>query len=133
MTGWSDGQTGWLIAVVYDGNIHTVIDLAAITGFDWDRGNARKTEAHGVTQTEAEQVFFNEPLLLTRDAKHSGMEPRYRALGRTDGGRLLTIVVTIRGKGTLVRVISAREMNRHEKKEYKRAQANEIGEENPSV
>jgi len=97
-----------------------MIDLAAITGFDWDRGNARKNEAHGVTQTEAEQAFFNEPLLLTRDAKHCDMEPRYRALGRTDGGRLLTIVFTIRGEGTLIRVISARDMNHREHLSYER-------------
>jgi len=54
-----------------------MIDLPAIVGFDWDDGNARKNEKHGVSQSEAEEVFFNHPLLLLEDARHSGQEWRY--------------------------------------------------------
>ena len=97
-----------------------MIDIDAVEGFDWDAGNSRKNEEHGVTQTEAEQVFFNEPLLVTRDEKHSSPESRYRALGRTDGGRLLTIIFTLRGSGTLIRVISARDMNHREHLAYEK-------------
>ncbi len=50
-----------------------MIAFERIEGFDWDAGNARKSEEkHGVSQTEAEQVFFNVPLLLAPDLKHSG-------------------------------------------------------------
>jgi hypothetical protein len=52
-----------------------MMDLALITGFDWDDGNARKNEKHGVSVSEAEQVFFNQPLLLLDDVKHSQDEP----------------------------------------------------------
>lgn len=39
-----------------------------IEGFDWDKGNERKSfEKHGVSQGEAEQAFFNEPLLIVTD------------------------------------------------------------------
>lgn len=31
-----------------------MIDVEKIEGFDWDAGNARKNEKHGVTQAEAE-------------------------------------------------------------------------------
>ena len=48
-----------------------MIDLARITNFDWDDGNTRKNDKHGVSMAESEQVFFNEPLLLIADAKHS--------------------------------------------------------------
>ncbi len=48
--------------------------LTDIIGFDWDEGNARKNKKHNVTMAEAEQVFFNEPLLLLEDSKHSGYE-----------------------------------------------------------
>jgi hypothetical protein len=49
-----------------------MIDWALVIGFDWDAGNARKSvEKHSVSQGEAEQVFFNEPLLLLPDRKHS--------------------------------------------------------------
>ncbi|MBT75691.1 MAG: hypothetical protein CL545_08865, partial [Alcanivorax sp.] len=49
-----------------------MIDWAHVTGFNWDQGNSRKSaDKHGVGQSEAEEVFFNEPLLLLEDAKHS--------------------------------------------------------------
>ena len=95
-----------------------MIDLDKIEGFDWDTGNARKNEKHGITQTEAEQVFFNEPLFITPDEKHSKSERRYRALGETAIGRPLTVIFTLRQAGALVRVISARNMNAKERKLY---------------
>jgi uncharacterized DUF497 family protein len=64
---------------------------------------------------EAEQVFFNAPLLLLDDAKHSQQEARHHALGRTDGGRLLHLTFTLRKSGSLIRVISARDMHRKER------------------
>jgi uncharacterized protein len=88
-----------------------VLDLAAIEGFEWDSGNARKNEKHGVSQQEAEQAFLNQPLLVLADPKHSGQEPRYHALGQTDEGRPLQIAFTVRGAGRLIRVISARSMH----------------------
>ena len=95
------------------------------TGFDWDEGNARKNEKHGVSKAEVEQAFLNAPLLVAEDRKHSQREPRFHALGRTDEGRRLHIAFTERGKGTLIRPISARDMSRKERAVYeKAAQAN---------
>ncbi len=94
-------------------------DLTAAEGFQWDAGNARKSaDKHGVSQSEAEQAFFNDPLLLLADDGHSGTEPRFHALGRTDEGRRLFIVFTLRDAGRLIRVISARDMNRRERSRY---------------
>lgn len=95
-----------------------MIDLASILGFDWDDGNARKNEKHGVSMAEAEQVFFNSPLLLLEDAKHSDREPRFHALGKTDESRLLHITFTLRKAGQRIRVISARDMHRKERAIY---------------
>ncbi len=95
-----------------------MIDLAAITGFDWDGGNVRKNDKHGVSTAESEQVYFNEPLLLVEDPKHSGLESRFHALGKTDEGRLLHISFTLRGSGARIRVISARDMHRKERDIY---------------
>ncbi len=87
------------------------------TGFDWDVGNILKNwEAHRVSASECEQIFFNRPLVTAPDVRHSNVEDRYYALGQTDTGRELFVVFTIRG--SLIRVISARDMNRKEKKEY---------------
>jgi uncharacterized DUF497 family protein len=98
-----------------------MIDLAKITGFDWDDGNARKNEKHDVSMAEAEQIFFNDPLLLLVDTKHSHEEARYHALGKTDDGRTLHITFTLRGGGAKIRVISARDMHRKERQIYEQA------------
>lgn len=96
-----------------------MINRANITGFDWDEGNSRKNaEKHGVSQSEAEELFFNEPLLLLEDGKHSRAEARYHALGKTDDARLLHITFTLRHHDTLIRVISARDMHRKERADY---------------
>lgn len=96
-----------------------MLDLDRIIGFDWDDGNARKSEAkHGVSQAEAEQMFLNDPLLVINDPGHSGSEPRYHALGRSDAGILLHTTFTLRREGTLIRVISARPMSRKERLLY---------------
>jgi uncharacterized DUF497 family protein len=98
-----------------------MIDLAKISGFEWDDGNARKNDKHGVSTAEAEQIFFNDPLLLLTDVVHSQREPRFHALGKTDEARLLHITFTLRHAGSLIRVISARSMHRKERTIYEQA------------
>jgi uncharacterized DUF497 family protein len=98
-----------------------MLELAKITGFDWDAGNERKNEKHGVTMAESEQVFFNAPLLLLSDVAHSQKEPRLHALGVTDEGRALHITFTLRKSDQLIRVISARDMHRKERAIYDQA------------
>jgi len=99
-----------------------MIDWTQITGFDWDDGNARKSkDRHSVRQSEAEQVFFNQPLLILADQKHSQQEPRFHALGITDDRRQLHITFTLRGAASLIRVISARNMHRKERKIYEQS------------
>lgn len=95
-----------------------MIDLAKITGFDWDEGNSQKNVKHSVSTSESEQVFFNAPLLLLEDVKHSQMESRFHALGKTDDGRLLHISFTLRNEGKAIRVISARNMHKKERSIY---------------
>jgi uncharacterized DUF497 family protein len=96
-----------------------VIDPKRVVGFEWDAGNSRKSvDKHRVSSTEAEQVFSNEPLLIVADLEHSATEPRRHALGRTNTGRLLHITFTLRLEGTRIRVISARDMHRKERRRY---------------
>ncbi|MGD0094957.1 MAG: BrnT family toxin [Terracidiphilus sp.] len=98
-----------------------MLDVGLYVGFDWDKGNARKNEKHGVSKSEVEQVFLNTPLLLAVDLKHSQREPRIHALGRTDVDRWLHVTFTERGNGTLIRPISARAMSRKERAVYEQA------------
>jgi uncharacterized DUF497 family protein len=98
-----------------------MIDLTKITDFEWDDGNVRKTDKQGVSMAEAEQVFFNEPLLMIADTKHSQGESRFHALGKTGEGRTLHITFTLRNAGERIRVISARDMPRKERTIYEQA------------
>ena len=98
-----------------------MIDLIKIIGFDWDDGNARKNEKYQVSAAESEQVFFNAPLLLLADTKHSDRESRFHALGKTDQGRLLHLALTLRETGAKIRVISSRDMRRKERVIYEQA------------
>ena len=91
--------------------------LRTCSGFRWDDGNAPKIwDKHKVSIGEAEQVFFNHPLVVGVDAKHSSAENRYYALGESDAGRRLFIVFTIREEE--IRIISARDMSRRERKRF---------------
>jgi hypothetical protein len=96
-----------------------MLDFSQIIGFDWDEGNNAKSSAkHSVSQSEAEQVFLDESLILAEDVRHSENEARYHALGRTMEGRLLHVTFTLRDHGTKIRVISARDANRKERADY---------------
>jgi uncharacterized DUF497 family protein len=91
--------------------------LLGVTGFQWDQGNLEKNWLkHGVSPLECEQVFFNQPLVVVPDPKHSEREERFYALERTDTDRYLFVVFTVRGRK--LRVISARDMNRKERSIY---------------
>ena len=93
-------------------------NLPEFEGFDWSGGNGEKNwERHRVAPQEAEQVFFNLPLLVGPDREPSRREKRYYALGRTDEGRELFIAFTMRAR--LLRVVSARDMSRKERRTYR--------------
>jgi len=96
-----------------------MIDFTKAIGFQWDAGNARKSvDNHDVKQAEAEQVFFNEPLLVVDDPAHSRSELRFHALGATNEGRRLHVTFTMRDDETVIRVISARNMHCKERTRY---------------
>jgi len=91
--------------------------LAKCTGFEWDKHNSEKIKTkHDVKPVECEQVFFNLPVIAGDDEKHSEIENRFYVLGQTDSRRLLFLVFTVR-KDKL-RVISARDMNKKERRVY---------------
>lgn len=93
-------------------------ELSRVEGFEWDTGNETKNlTKHGVTKEEAESVFSYEPLIV-EDEAHSQTEERWAAFGRTAEGRLLTVVFALRNNETKIRVISARDMSRRERKDY---------------
>ena len=91
--------------------------LYQCSGFDWNEGNTDKNWLkHKVSSSECEQIFFNHPLLIQDDIIHSKTEQRFYALGQTDLKRFLFIAFTVRNN--LIRVISARDMSRKERRVY---------------
>jgi hypothetical protein len=100
--------------------ICAIVTLQA-NGFGWDRGNRAKCEKHGLSIAAIESLFTR-PLAILPDAAHSQRENRLRAIGRTDKGRGVFIIFTLRRKGDelLIRPISARYMHKKEIEAYEK-------------
>ncbi len=88
-----------------------------IEEFEWDEGNKEKNwKKHHVSVKECEEVFFNSPRIVWRDVKHSEKEERFIIFGKTNMGRGIHVAYVVRrGK---VRVISARDQNKNERRFY---------------
>jgi uncharacterized DUF497 family protein len=96
--------------------------FSSIAGFQWDEGNSQKSaQKHDVHPTEAEEIFFNTPLIISNDDKHSRDEKRYLALGMTNKKRFLTVIFTLRESDTLIRIISSRDQHQKERIVYAKA------------
>ena len=97
--------------------MHQNLDWSSLSGFDWDHGNREKNWIkHKVDYKEAEEMFFNKPLLIDEDLRHSSKEKRFEGLGQTNKGRELFIAFTIRDNK--IRIISARDQDNKERKKY---------------
>ena len=94
------------------------VDLSTIEGFDWDEANTIHIAKHNVDPKEAEEVFFDPRYKTIDDPKHSKTEERFVVYGKTGTERLLTVVFTVRSRK--FRVVSARDMNREERRLYRK-------------
>lgn len=91
-------------------------------GFEWDKGNKEKNwRKHKVDWRECEEVFFDKNLKTFYDIKHSQKEERFTALGKTNKGRKLFVVFTLRGNK--IKVISARDMSKKERSLYEKTKS----------
>jgi len=81
----------------------TMLTVDSAIEFDWDEDNTKHLAAHKVTPVEFEQALTADPLDL--DYESINGEERYRSVGPTKRGRLLSVVWTVRnGK---VRAVTA--------------------------
>lgn len=87
--------------------------------FEWDKGNKEKNfKKHKVSIKEAEDVFYSKQKFFFVDKKHStDFEKRHMVWGISSEQRKLSVIFTVRGK---VRIISARDMNKKERREYEK-------------
>ncbi|MAU02022.1 MAG: hypothetical protein CL608_33215 [Anaerolineaceae bacterium] len=85
--------------------------------FEWDSIKAESNETkHGVSFLEAATVFGDALSLTFPDPDHSDEEDRFITIGVSQRQRLLIVSHTDREER--VRIISARETTRNEKKQY---------------
>ena len=85
--------------------------------FEWDPEKAlSNSRKHGVTFHEASEVFADELSSAVSDPDHSVGEPRFLLFGATKSHRYLVVSYTERGRA--IRIFSAREMTRQERRAY---------------
>lgn len=104
------------------------LDSATLEGFEWDKGNLTKNRLkHNVEPSECEEVFFNKPIIILDDQKHSSeKEKRYKIIGITANGRKLSLAITLRSNK--IRVIMARDQSRGERQLLKAERITQKGE-----
>ncbi len=85
--------------------------------FEWHPVKAAANQRkHGISFDEAKTIFGDKKNLVVPDREHSDDELRYLAIGRSDQGRLFSLIFTERGQK--LRLISARIAERWERREY---------------
>lgn len=83
--------------------------------FDWDPAKAASNlRKHGVSFEEAQSVFYDEAALQFYDESHSSSEERFLLLGMSSGANLLLVCHCERGRGGVIRIISARKATKRE-------------------
>ncbi|HET8549870.1 MAG TPA: BrnT family toxin [Bryobacteraceae bacterium] len=82
-------------------------------GFEWDDANLDHIARHEYALEEIEEVFTGEYLVRRSRGE------RYLAYGQTAAGRYTVVVYERRPKG-MIRVATARDMNRAERARFRR-------------
>ncbi len=87
--------------------------------FVWDKGNTDKNRfKHKVSNEECEDIFTVNRFILLKDKTHSMLEDRHVVIGPNVLDKILTLIITIRGKS--VRIISARPASKKERQLYEK-------------
>ena len=87
--------------------------------FEWDEKKAESNfRKHGITFEKATEAFYD-PLSKRVKDSTTDNEERWILIGMTRDNCLLMVVVhTIRGKDEIIRIISARQAERKERRKY---------------
>jgi uncharacterized DUF497 family protein len=88
-------------------------------GIEFDEGNESELANHGISATEAYEVIANGPKWVPNKKNRAGL---WKAVGRTNGGRALTLPVTYDEGRSVVRPITGWECTDGEKTRYLRVE-----------
>ena len=87
--------------------------------FIWDKGNQEKNWLkHQITNSESEEIFYDDQKIILKDTIHSEKEDRFIILGGTKNSKLLFVAFTKRNNK--IRIISARMADKKEKILYEK-------------
>jgi uncharacterized DUF497 family protein len=95
--------------------------LQGVSGFEWDKGNRKKCQKHGVSIDALESAFYG-TMSIFPDPAHSQGEERFIGIGKTDEERNVFVAFTLRHHEgeTFIRPVSARYMHRKEVEHYEK-------------
>ena len=87
--------------------------------FEWDaKKAAANLRKHGVSFDDAKSIFADDDAKLIDDPDHSDDEDRFLLLGLSSSLRLLVVCHCCRVEGNVIRIISARKAESHERNAY---------------
>jgi uncharacterized DUF497 family protein len=87
--------------------------------FEWDPAKAAANLVkHRISFEEAQTIFFDDFAVQFFDENHSTDESRFIMLGMSSVARLLVVCHCERGRGEVIRIISARKATRAESAYY---------------
>ncbi|RPJ75895.1 MAG: BrnT family toxin [Alphaproteobacteria bacterium] len=87
--------------------------------FEWDNVKSQQNiKKHNVSFEEAMSVFYDELAKLSNDPDHSQIEDRFILIGHSQKKRLVFVSHVYKEKFEIIRIISAREATRREKKDF---------------
>ena len=88
--------------------------------FEWDEDNAEHLARHGITDLEVDQLLTNRHLVVP-SKKGSGSTSRMFLIGETNGGRILTVVISPTWLEGTWRPVTAFDANQAERARLRRA------------
>lgn len=97
-------------------------DFIRLEGFEWDKGNLDHIKKHNIRYEDCEEIFNNKPLLVRKDIGHSQVEKRFEVLGKTNAGKKIFLVYTMRKEK--IRALSARDQSKKERSYYEQIEKN---------
>lgn len=100
------------------------MDIESYLSFEWDDAKAViNQDKHAVTFEEAAETFSDPYARIIDDPDHSQDEQRFVLIGLTMSARVLTVCHCLRGRGRIIRIISARKATKNEEKQYWRCRS----------
>lgn len=87
--------------------------------FEWDENkNEINKRKHGLSFEEAQEVFYDDNAILFDDPDHSFGEERFLIIGMVKSSKICIVRHCYRNSDNVIRLISAREATKREKKTY---------------